>query len=131
MPEAAVHRGGELLTRTRRRSDDGQLSTTGFETQSWHGPASNPVNGGGGSSWFSWFSRQEQQHQQQHQQSMGATSAPASAPRGPPGSLSPGGGLLGGLLRTEQEELEVEVIRKLVDSYFSIVRKTLLDQVGA
>lgn len=43
----------------------------------------------------------------------------------PPGSL----GGLGGLLRTEQEELEVEVIRKLVDSYFSIVKKTLLDQV--
>lgn len=40
-------------------------------------------------------------------------------------------GLLGGLLRTEQEELEVEVIRKLVDSYFCIVRKTLLDQVCA
>jgi hypothetical protein len=30
---------------------------------------------------------------------------------------------------TEQEELEVEVIRKLVDSYFEIVRKTMLDQV--
>lgn len=31
--------------------------------------------------------------------------------------------------RSEAEEVEVEVIRKLVDSYFGIVRKTLLDQV--
>ena len=56
---------------------------------------------------------------------------PRQATRAPAGSVSPGGtsGLLGGLLRTEQEELEVQVIRKLVNSYFSIVKKTLLDQV--
>ncbi|MEW5310694.1 MAG: hypothetical protein WDW38_002465 [Sanguina aurantia] len=69
----------------------------------------------GSSHWFSWFNgRGESMHQ-----------VVASANGGGGG----GGGALASQHRSEAEEVEVEVIRKLVDSYFGIVRKTLLDQV--
>ncbi|MEW5302379.1 MAG: hypothetical protein WDW36_005172 [Sanguina aurantia] len=119
LPEPSVRSPDDMLGRgTRRKSEDGEAD--------------------GSSHWFSWFNgRGESMHQ-----------VVASA-NGGGGGGGGGGGLMerkvslddSALLlmptrlhlasqhRSEAEEVEVEVIRKLVDSYFGIVRKTLLDQV--
>ena len=142
----------ELLlsrTRTRRKSDDGIIPLSQSSSQAHHGARSSKTNhfssqphypspgggaGGGqegqGGSWFSWFGQGQGQGQgrldSQLHQGVNHGNSPFSLNRVP---TSPAGGLLGGLLRTEQEELEVDVIRKLVDSYFGVVRKSLQDQV--
>ncbi|KAG1666352.1 hypothetical protein FOA52_007890 [Chlamydomonas sp. UWO 241] len=138
--------------RARRRSDDGPSS--GKQQHASHilhgngngdggaygGPGGNGGKEPGGSSWFSWFARQDSTQPAQQQQMLGGGRGghghlphPAST-----GAISasaqmdmqtPRSGRLVGVMYTEQEELEVEVIRKLVDSYFEIVRKTMLDQV--
>lgn len=115
----------ELLlsrTRTRRKSDEGVMPPQA-SAQSFSNFSKTKINaspGGPDGSWFSWFGQSRPDSQFQ------PVSSPFSLNRVP---TSPAGGLLGGLLRTEQEELEVDVIRKLVESYFGLVRKSLLDQV--
>ncbi len=174
LPEGSSHTTDELLSRTRRRSDNGygpglhhshtsddvmQLGAGGSGSAALtpfplfsssaaaagssnlgganafgagpaapSGAAAGGGGGGGTSSWFSWFSKP----------SAGAHGAQGGLDDGLVGGLAgvrgraaAAGGAAGGGAspRTEQEEIEVEVIRRLVDSYFAIVKRNLADGV--
>jgi hypothetical protein len=103
-----------------------------------HSGAPHPAHSApatGPSSWFSWF-----------QKGGGGGGGAAAGGGGGSGEEAGGGGLRGAIAgrsgalangsngvqltpRTEQEEVEVEVIRRLVDSYFCIVRRNVADAV--
>jgi len=145
LPEPSIHHGDELLSRTRRRSDDGFSGLSGVNDaivlssapasngNTQHHQGSTPASTSSlSSTWFSWFGRGDGKGDAAQQQA--ASSRVSEGPMNRLSLVSGGAGGAGaahqgGLLRSEQDEVEVEVIRRLVDSYFCIVRKTLLDQV--
>ncbi|KAJ9521046.1 hypothetical protein QJQ45_022772 [Haematococcus lacustris] len=116
-----------------------QQSSFSGSGQQGNGPASASSS----SSWFSWFGRHSESRAGEDgvlsgaagrgggPGSYGLSQGAGRGPNGGPGS-SPGLSSLNGafsLVRTEQEEVEVEVIRRLVDSYFGIVKRNLSDAV--
>eukprot|EP00798_Chlamydomonas_sp_ICE-L_P011576 gene11576-34275_t len=139
MAEPTQTSGEELLTRTRRRSND---------SHSLHRAEGNGHQGGGSSSWFTWFSPPHdgggntlaKGSDSGHRDQIAATSSPLSVqtrqqlvkllqPVNDGGRDALANDSDSGPRDQIAASPSVEVIRKLVDSYFSIVRKSMLDQV--
>jgi len=140
IPEPSAHSSDELLSRTRRRSDDGfgssyhhdsvmrlgaGAASAGALNVSGLAPPASAASGSS-SSWFSWLKGGSDKPAQTMDDTQVGLRVGHRVGGGSHGSASGHGG---SSARTEQEEVEVEVIRRLVDSYFGIVRRNLADAV--